>query len=168
MKHPLLDVVDNKYKRADDLEFGIGETVRVTIKIVEGSKERLQDFEGTVIARKGHGLNEMFTVRKLVGNEGVERVFPLHSPKIIRIKTVRRGKIRRCKLYYLRARVGKARKLRERRVSAEAKRAAAEARAAKAQAIREAEEAARAAKRRAAEEHQPAESSAQKVTAGEA
>jgi len=161
-------VVDNKYKRADDLEFGIGETVRVTIKIVEGSKERLQDFEGTVIARKGHGLNEMFTVRKLVGNEGVERVFPLHSPKIIRIKTVRRGKIRRCKLYYLRARVGKARKLRERRVSAEAKRAAAEARAAKAQAIREAEEAARAAKRRATEEHQPAESSAQKVTAGEA
>jgi large subunit ribosomal protein L19 len=91
-----------------------------------------------VIARRGTGLSEMFTVRRLVGDEGVERTFPIHSPKVVRITTVRRGKIRRCKLYYLRQRVGKARKLRERRVSAEAKKAAAEAKAAKARAEREA------------------------------
>ena len=146
----------------------VGDTINVHTRIVEGDKERIQVYQGVLIGMKGRGINRTITVRRIVANEGVERVFPLHSPKIIRIKTVRRGKIRRCKLYYLRARVGKARKLRERRVSAEAKRAAAEARAAKAQAIREAEEAARAAKRRATEEHQPAESSAQKVTAGEA
>lgn len=145
MQNPLFDVIESKYRRASDLEFDIGETVRVTIRIVEGSKERLQNFEGTVIARKGRGMNEMFTVRKLVGDEGVERTFPIHSPKIVAIKTVRRGKIRRCKLYYLRDRVGKARKLRERRISAEARKAAQEARAAKARALREAEEAAKAA-----------------------
>ena len=152
MRNPLFDAVEKKYRRENELEFGIGETVRVTIRIVEGSKERQQDFEGTVIARRGSGLDEMFTVRKLVGNEGVERTFPLHSPRVVRIKTVRRGKIRRCKLYYLRARVGKARKLRERRISAEARRAAAQARAEKAQALREAEEATQAAKKRAAQE----------------
>ena len=159
MQNQLHDVVEAKYKRAKDLDFNIGETVRVTIKIVEGNKERMQDFEGTVISRKGHGLNEMFTVRKLVGDEGVERIFPLHSPKVIRIKTVRRGKVRRAKLYFLRERVGKARKLRERRVSAEARKAALEARAAKARAAREAEEAARATKERepASAEKQPQE-----------
>lgn len=148
MQNPLIDVVENKYRRANELDFGIGETVRVTIKIVEGSKERLQDFEGTVIARRGRGLDETFIVRKIVGNEGVERIFPLHSPKIMAVKTIRRGKIRRCKLYYLRDRVGKARKLRERRISAHARKLAQEAKAAKARALREAEEAARAAKKR--------------------
>ncbi|MFH1748292.1 MAG: 50S ribosomal protein L19 [Planctomycetota bacterium] len=148
MQNPLFDVAESKYKREQDLDFNIGETIRVTIKIVEGSKERLQNFEGTVISRKGQGLDEMFTVRKLVGNEGVERIFPVHSPKVVAIKTLRRGKIRRCKLYYLRARVGKARKLRERRISAEARRAADQARAEKARAMREAEAAARAAKKR--------------------
>lgn len=148
MQNPLFDVAENKYRRANDLDFNIGETVRVTIKIVEGSKERLQNFEGTVISRKGRGLDEMFTVRKIVGNEGVERIFPLHSPKIMAIKTLRRGRIRRCKLYYLRDRVGKARKLRERRISAEARKAAAQARAEKARAMREAEETTRAAKDR--------------------
>ena len=148
MQNPLFEVAEKKYQRANELDFNIGETVRVTIKIIEGSKERLQDFEGTVISRKGRGLNEMFTVRKIVGNEGVERIFPLHSPKIMAIKTVRRGKIRRSKLYYLRDRVGKARKLRERRISAEARRAAAKARAEKARALREAEEITRAAKQR--------------------
>ena len=167
MRNALFDAVQDKYKRDNDLEFGIGETVRVTIKIVEGSKERLQDFEGTVISRKGSGLDEMFTVRKLVGNEGVERIFPLHSPKVVKIKTTRRGKIRRCKLYYLRDRVGKARKLRERRISAEARKAAAEAKAAKALAEREAEEAARAARKRAAAE-QAAETGNQEMAATEA
>lgn len=146
MKNPLLDAVEKKNRRSNDLDFAIGDTVVVTYRIVEGSKERLQDFEGTVIARRGHALDEMFTVRRLVGDEGVERVFPLHSPRIVAIKTVRSGKVRRCKLYFLRDRVGKARRLREKRISAEARRAAAEARAAKAQAVQEAQEAVAAAK----------------------
>ncbi|MBN2446135.1 MAG: 50S ribosomal protein L19 [Phycisphaerae bacterium] len=140
MRNPLLDVVENKYRRPSDLDFEIGDNVIITIRIVEGGKERLQDFSGTVIARRGHGLSETFTVRKLVGNEGVERIFPIHSPKVTSIKTTRSGKVRRCKLYYLRDRVGKARKLKERRISAEARRVAAEARAAKQRAIAEAQE----------------------------
>ncbi len=131
MRNPLLDAVENKYKRQDDLDFEIGDTVVVTIRIIEGEKERLQDYEGTVISRRGRGLDEMFTVRRIVADQGVERVFPIHSPKIAAIKTKRRGKVRRCKLYYLRDRVGKARKLRERRISAAQRRAAEEARAEK-------------------------------------
>lgn len=146
MRNPLFDVVDKKYRRATELDFEIGDTVVVTIRIVEGGKERLQDFEGTVIARKGRGLDEMFTVRRLVANEGVERAFPLHSPRIAAIKTLRSGKVRRCKLYFLRDRVGKARRLRERRISAAARAAAAQARAEKARALREAQEAVEAAK----------------------
>ena len=146
MRNPLYDVVDKKFARTTPLDFEIGDTVVVTIRIVEGGKERLQDFEGTVIARKGRGLDEMFTVRRILGNEGVERTFPLHSPRIVAIKTTRSGKVRRCKLYFLRARVGKARRLRERRISAEARRAAAAARAAKARALKEAQEAVAAAK----------------------
>ncbi len=146
MQHPLLDVVDRKYSRENPLDFEIGDTVIVTIRIVEGSKERLQDFEGTVIARRGRGLNEMFTVRRLVGDEGVERTFPIHSPRVASIKTLRSGQVRRCKLYFLRDRVGKARKLRARRVSAAAREAAAKARAEKARALREAQEAVDAAK----------------------
>lgn len=140
MKHPLLDAVDAKYRRQNDLEFEIGDTVAVRTRIIEGNKTRLQDFEGTLIARRGHGLNETFTIRRLVGNEGVERVFPVHSPKVVSISVSRSGRVRRCKLYYLRERVGKARKVRERRVSAEAKRAAAAAREAKQQQLREVEE----------------------------
>jgi large subunit ribosomal protein L19 len=146
MKNALLEAVDKNYARSNPIDFEIGDTVVVTIRIVEGSKERLQDFEGTVIARKGHGLNEMFTVRRLIGNEGVERTFPIHSPRIASIRTVRSGKVRRCKLYFLRDRVGKARKLRERRVSASARAAAAKARAEKARAMQEAQEAVAAAK----------------------
>jgi large subunit ribosomal protein L19 len=141
MRHPLFDVAEKKYQRSNELEFQIGETVVVTLRIVEGSKERLQDFEGTVIARKGEGLDEMFTVRRLVGDEGVERTFPLHSPRIVSIKTTRTGKVRRCKLYFLRDRVGKARRLREKRISAEARAKAAAARAAKAKAMQDAQEA---------------------------
>ncbi len=146
MHNPLYDVVNKKYARSNEVDFEIGDTVVVTIRIVEGGKERLQDFEGTVIARKGRGLDEMFTVRRIVANEGVERTFPLHSPRLVSIKTVRSGKVRRCKLYFLRDRVGKARRLRERRISAAARAAAAQARAAKARALREAQEAVEAAK----------------------
>ncbi len=146
MRNPLFDVVEKKYARPSPLDFEIGDTVVVTIRIVEGGKERLQDFEGVVIARKGRGLDEMFTVRRIVGNEGVERTFPVHSPRVAAIKTVRSGKVRRCKLYFLRDRVGRARKLRERRISAAAREAAAKARAEKARAMREAQEAVEAAK----------------------
>ncbi len=146
MQNPLINAVESKYHRSNHIDFEIGDTVIVTIRIVEGTKERLQDFEGTVIARKGRGLDEMFTVRRLIADEGVERTFPLHSPRIASVKTVRSGKVRRCKLYFLRDRVGKARRLRERRISAAAREAAAKARAEKARALREAQEAVDAAK----------------------
>ncbi len=146
MRNPLYDAVEKKFARSTPLDFEIGDTVVVTIRIVEGGKERLQDFEGTVIARKGRGLDEMFTVRRIVANEGVERAFPIHSPRIAAIKTVRSGKVRRCKLYFLRDRVGKARRLRERRISAAARAAAAQARSEKARAMREAQEAVEAVK----------------------
>ena len=88
-------------------EFGAGDTVRVMVKVVEGSRERLQAFEGVCIARRNRGINSSFTVRKLSYGEGVERVFPLHSPQIAAIEVVRRGAVRRAKLYYLRGRTGK-------------------------------------------------------------
>lgn len=146
MQNPLIDAVNKKYQRTTPLDFEIGDTVVVTIRIVEGGRERLQDFEGTVIARRGKGLDEMFTVRRLVADEGVERTFPIHSPRIASIKTIRSGKVRRCKLYFLRDRVGKARRLRARRVSAAAREAAARARAEKARALQEAQDAVEAAK----------------------
>jgi len=146
MRNPLFDVVENKYKRQSELDFEIGDTVVVTIRIIEGQKERLQDYEGTAIARSGSGLDEMFTVRRIVADQGVERVFPVNSPKVVSIKTKRRGKIRRCKLYYLRDRVGKARKLKERRISAAQRKAAEDARAEKRRLAAEAAEATAAAK----------------------
>ena len=91
----------------------IGETVKVSVRIVEGEKERIQAFTGVVIARRGSGISETFTVRRIVNNEGVERVFPLHNPKIVSIEVVRSGKVRRAKLYYLRKRVGKSRRLKD-------------------------------------------------------
>jgi large subunit ribosomal protein L19 len=94
-------------------EFRVGDTVRVHVRIIEGDKQRIQMFNGTVIARKGSGVNESFTVRRIVNNEGVERVFPLHSPKIADVEVVRSGKTRRAKLYYLRDRVGKATRLKD-------------------------------------------------------
>ena len=98
--------------------FTIGDTVTVAVRIREGEKERLQQFSGVVIRRRGGGTSETFTVRHIdPAGEGVERVFPLHSPNIGKIKVVRSGKVRRAKLYYLRDRVGKARKLRERRTT---------------------------------------------------
>lgn len=91
----------------------IGDTVNVSVKIREGEKERIQAFEGTVIARKGSGVAETFTVRRLSYGVGVERVFPIHSPNVADVKVVRKGKVRRAKLYYLRGRVGKAAKVKE-------------------------------------------------------
>ena len=91
----------------------VGDTVNVQVKIREGEKERLQAFEGTVIARKGAGISETFTVRRLSYGVGVERVFPIHSPNVDSVKIVRKGRVRRAKLYYLRGRVGKASKVKE-------------------------------------------------------
>jgi len=99
--------------KADRGNFKIGDTVDVHVKIVEGEKERIQIFSGIVISRKGGRINESFTVRRLVGNEGVERVFPVHSPSIDKIEVKKSGKTRRAKLYYLRDRVGKATRLAE-------------------------------------------------------
>jgi large subunit ribosomal protein L19 len=108
-----LRIAETPYLRAQPLEFGVGDTVDVAVKIPEGDKERIQLFTGTVIRRRGAGLSETFTVRRIVQGEGVERVFPLHSPKIAWVKVQRRGEVRRAKLYYLRKRVGKATRLRE-------------------------------------------------------
>lgn len=99
--------------KAETPEFAVGDTVRVDVKIREGERERIQAFEGTVIAKKGSGVAETFTVRRVSYGVGVERVFPLHSPNVAEVKVVRRGKVRRSKLYYLRDRVGKAAKVKE-------------------------------------------------------
>ncbi len=96
-------------------EFGPGDTVRVSVKVVEGSRQRVQAFEGVCIARRNRGINSAFTVRKISYGEGVERVFPLYSPQIAEIAVVRRGRVRRAKLYYLRGRTGKAARIAERR-----------------------------------------------------
>ena len=94
-------------------QFNIGDTIRVDVNIREGERERIQQFEGTVIARKGSGVSETFTVRRVSYGVGVERVFPLHSPNVKAVKVVRHGRVRRAKLYYLRDRVGKAAKVKE-------------------------------------------------------
>ena len=94
-------------------EFSVGDTVRVSVNIREGDRERIQQFEGTVIARKGSGVGETFTVRRVSYGVGVERVFPLHSPNVKAVEIVRKGRVRRAKLYYLRDRVGKAAKVKE-------------------------------------------------------
>jgi len=99
--------------KSDIPDFHIGDTVDVSVRIVEGDKERVQVFTGTVIGRRGHGVSETITVRRIVNNEGVERVFPLHSPKVSDISVVRSGKVRRAKLYFLRDRVGKKTRLKE-------------------------------------------------------
>lgn len=100
--------------RKDIPDFKVGDTVNVAVRIIEGEKERIQVFTGTVIARRGSRISENFTVRRIVNNEGVERTFPLHSPRVARIEVLRSGKVRRAKLYYLRQRVGKATRLKER------------------------------------------------------
>jgi large subunit ribosomal protein L19 len=116
MKNMLLSLVEQAAKRADLPQFEIGDQVQVHQRILEGQKERVQVFEGVVISRRGEGMREMFTVRRIVQGEGVERIFPLHSPKIAKVEVKRTGRVRRAKLYYLRKRVGKATRLRERRL----------------------------------------------------
>jgi len=111
----ITDLVDAKSLRDDIPEFQAGDTVKVHVRVVEGNKERVQVFEGVVIARRGSGINESFTVRKLSFGVGVERTFPLHSPIMSKLEFVTRGDVRRAKLYYLRDRVGKAAKVREKR-----------------------------------------------------
>jgi large subunit ribosomal protein L19 len=111
VKSKILDAVESKSLKENIPYFEIGDVVDVRCRIKEGDKERIQIFTGTVIARKGRGINETFTVRRIVANEGVERIFPLHSPNVIDIRPVRSGKARRAKLYYLRRRTGKAVKL---------------------------------------------------------
>lgn len=107
--------VERPYLKSGLPEFRAGDTVRVHVRVVEGSKERIQVFQGVVIARRGGGTRESFTVRKISGGIGVERVFPLHSPSIDKIEVIRHGKVRRAKLYYLRELRGKAARIEERR-----------------------------------------------------
>jgi len=113
MTAKIMEKVEQAYIRKDRPEFRVGDTVSVIMRIVEGEKERTQAFSGTVISRKGKGTNEMFTVRRIVNNEGVERIFPLNSPQVLNVKVVRSGRVRRAKLYYLRDRLGKAVRLRD-------------------------------------------------------
>jgi large subunit ribosomal protein L19 len=107
--------IERQYLRSDLPEFRPGDTVKVQVKVVEGDKERLQAFQGVVIARKGSGTRETFTVRKISGGVGVERIFPLHAPVVSSIEVVRKGRVRRAKLYYLRNLRGKAARIEERR-----------------------------------------------------
>lgn len=111
-----MNVVDKiRYSglKEDVADFAVGDGVKVYVKIIEGTTERIQLFAGTVIARRGTGIEETFTVRRVVSGQGVERVFPLHSPRIDRIEVVRKGKVRRAKLYYLRNKIGKAARVKE-------------------------------------------------------
>jgi len=114
--NPLMAAVEKATMRTDVPKFDVGDTVLVHLRILEGTKERVQVFEGTVIAKRGDGVREMFTVRKIVQGEGVERIFPIHSPKIAKVEVKRSGETRRAKLYFLRDRIGKATRLRERKV----------------------------------------------------
>ncbi|MCP5111270.1 MAG: 50S ribosomal protein L19 [bacterium] len=117
----LLDKVVQKHMKKDIPEFRPGDTIRVHVRIREGEKERLQVFEGTVIARNNPGVRETVTVRKISFGQGVERIFPLHAPVVDHIDVVRTGKVRQAKLYYLRSRRGKAARLKERVVRAKKK-----------------------------------------------
>ena len=108
----IIEQVTQEYKRDDIPAFNIGDTVRVHVKIVEGQRERIQVFEGYVLKRQGGGVSETFTVRRLSEGIGVEKTFPLHSPRIDKIEVVRKGRVRRAKLNYMRERTGKAAKIR--------------------------------------------------------
>ena len=111
----IIEVLEQEQLRSDIPEFRAGDTVKVHAKIVEGNRERIQVFEGVVISRSGSGVRENFTVRRVSYGVGVERTFPVHSPRIDKIEVARRGIVRRAKLYYLRERSGKATRIRERR-----------------------------------------------------
>jgi large subunit ribosomal protein L19 len=107
MNQALLDKIQSEQFRKDDAKFGVGDSVKVHTKVVEGDKERIQIFSGVVIGKRGRGLNETFTVRRISYGEGVERIFPLHSPRVDKIEVERQGAVRRAKLTYLRKRLGK-------------------------------------------------------------
>lgn len=116
MSYGIVKEIEQAYLKKEAPSFRVGDTVDVATKIVEGEKERIQVFTGTVIMRKGEGINETFTVRRIVNNEGVERVFPVHSPFIASVTVKRSGRVRRAKLFYLRERVGKSTRLAENRM----------------------------------------------------
>ena len=111
----IINVLEQEQLRADIPAFRAGDTVRVHVKVVEGTRERIQIFEGLVINRKNGGVRETFTVRRIASGVGVERTFPLHSPRLAKIEVIRRGVVRRAKLYYLRNLTGKAARIREKR-----------------------------------------------------
>ena len=109
----IIEQINKENLKPEVPQFNVGDTVKVSVKVIEGTRERIQVFEGIVIAKRHGGISETFTVRRLSFGIGVERTFPIHSPKIADIKVVRRGKVRRAKLYYLRGRTGKAAKVKE-------------------------------------------------------
>ena len=111
------DFVDNDNLRTDIPDFASGDEVKVHVKVVEGNKERVQIFQGNVIARQGSGVGETYKVRKLSYGVGVERTFPVHTPSVVKVEVTRRGDVRRAKLYYLRDRIGKSAKIREKRTN---------------------------------------------------
>ena len=111
----ILDQISARQMKSSLTEFSVGDTVSIDVKVVEGKRERIQAFQGTVIQRKGSGVGETFTVRKISQGVGVERVFPLHSPNLAGIKVLRRGRVRRAKLYYLRNLKGKAARIPEKK-----------------------------------------------------
>ena len=111
--NPIIEQVEKEQLKQDITPFNVGDTVKVHVKVVEGDKERVQAYEGVCIAKKGSGIRENFTVRRVSFGIGVERTFPLHSPRIAKIEVTHKGKVRRAKLYYLRDRQGKAAKIKE-------------------------------------------------------
>jgi large subunit ribosomal protein L19 len=115
MSQALIEQVEAAHYKKDLPNIEVGDTVNLHLRIIEGEKERVQVFSGVIISIKGRGLNQTLTVRRIVANEGVERIVPIHSPRLAKIEVVRRGHTRRSKLYYLRDRVGKSRRLRDRR-----------------------------------------------------
>jgi len=111
----IMDTINKEQCKSEVTDFAVGDTVKVSVKIIEGETERIQAFSGVVIARKGSGVQEAFTVRRVISGLGVERTFPIHSPRVASIEVVRQGKVRRAKLFYLRDKIGKAAKVKERR-----------------------------------------------------
>ncbi|MDD5729130.1 MAG: 50S ribosomal protein L19 [Victivallales bacterium] len=111
----IMDKLNSEQCKTEIPDFSIGDTVKINVKIVEGTTERIQAFTGVVIARKGSGIQESFAVRRVISGMGVERTFPLHSPRVASIEVMRRGKVRRAKLFYLRDKIGKAAKIKETR-----------------------------------------------------
>jgi large subunit ribosomal protein L19 len=116
LKMTILDKIRKEQVRENRHEFNVGDTVKISVKIVEGDNERIQQFQGVVIARRGSGIEETFTVRRVQAGQGVERVFPINSPRLEKVEVIRRGAVRRAKLYYLRDKVGRDARVKERRV----------------------------------------------------